>query len=333
MSPSTTAQRNIPSNGTVPQFNAQSSNNNQRMRIFSGGRQITEFSQINIHHSGDSYSTRTINGKQERVRAGTDLVVKDFVAKNESGSTRVPVRTPVSGYVQKGHQEYTKPDGKKGGAGYYVDIYDKPDGVTGRKRIGRMFHLESESPLQNGSYIVAGTAVGIQGNTGGSTGTHHHIETLSEVWPEYIRALQTGNFSNLQKLEVNRNKSPERGHVDSAANSLNNDAVNHTSSGNSINNSGNTTADSQDAKADLKKVVALMIENAAKIKNDFGIDITNAKGLGEAVTKYWIANNLAPETLREQLPTLIGEDAITALSSTPQAFSKQPNVNNQEYAA
>ncbi len=331
MSPSTTAPQST-SNATAAQSN---SNSNQRMRIFSGGRQVASFDRINIHHAGDSYSRRIINGQEQRVRNGTDLIVKDFVVKNESGSTRVPVKSPVSGYVQKGHQEYTKPDGTKGGAGHYVDIYDKPVGTTGRKKIGRMFHLDSESPLTDGSYIIAGTTVGIQGNTGGSTGPHHHVETLAEVWPEYIQAVQSGDFSRLQNLEVNRKKSSEHVHTDSAANGSN-DVGHTTSSDTTRGNSTPTNANIQNANTDLKKVVALILKNAEKIKSDSGIDVTNPKGLGEAVMNYWRANNLDPEILKEQLSTVSGVDITEALSSTSltnETPSVQLSVSNREYAA
>jgi hypothetical protein len=341
MSPNTTAQRNTSSNGTATQSNTQSSNSNQRMIIFSGGRRVTDFSQINIHHSGNSYTRRTNNGKEERFRADTNLLVKDFVLKDESGSTRVPVRSPVSGYVQKGHQEYTNSDGSKGGAGYYVDIYDKPSGTPGRKKIGRMFHLEDESPLEDGSYIVAGTAVGIQGNTGGSTGRHNHIETLPEVWEEYIRAIQTGDFSKLQNLEVNRDKRSGHVHADSTANVSNGTGQTSNSSGDSAvsnNTSGNstlTTASDQTVQADLKKVVASMLKNAEQIKSASGIDVTNPKGLGQAVAIYWSVNNLELKTFTEQFPNISGDDITAALDSTSQANetpSVQPSVNNREYA-
>jgi hypothetical protein len=166
---------------------------------------------------------------------------------------------------------------------------------------------------------------------------------LPEVWEEYIRAIQTGDFSKLQNLEVNRDKRSGHVHADSTANVSNGTGQTSNSSGDSTvskNDSGSstltTTASSQTVQTDLKKVVASMLKNAENIKSASGIDVTNPKGLGQAVAIYWGVNNLEPKTLKEQFPNISGDDITAALDSTSQANetpSVQTSVNNPEYAA
>jgi hypothetical protein len=323
----------------VPRTKPRSSNSNQGLTIIdsmTGGR-VTSYEQISLHHHrpNEPYFIRKINGPDGRKipiigRKDTELVVIDIVCKDANGSTKVPVRTPVSGYVQKGYQVYRKPNGKIGGAGHYVDIYDKPAGTPGRKRIGRMFHLDEESSLANGSYIDAGTIVGIQGNTGGSTGPHKHIETVPEVLEEYIRAIQTGDFSKLRNLEINRDKRSGHPHADPTAN-VSSGAVE------SLSGSALTNTSDQNVQADLKKIVVSILKNAEAIKIASGIDVTNPKGLGQAVMNYWRANNLKPEILQAQLASISDVDITDALNATSQTSETssaqiQSNVSNSGYA-
>jgi hypothetical protein len=333
MSPNTTAKQDTPSNDTVAQSNTRPSNNNQGIRIFDSktSRPITSLKEISLHHHrpNEPYFVTKIDGHAIIGRKDTKLVVVDFVGKDANGSTRVPVRSPVSGYIEKRSQFYTKPDGSKGGAGYYVNVYDKPAGTPGRKKIASMFHGEEASSLPDGSYIVAGTAVFTQGSTGGSTGPHHHIETVPEVLAEYIRAIQTGDFSKLRNLEINRDKRPGHVHADSTPN-VSNGVVQ------SSNSSTLTTTSSKTVQADLKKVVASMLKNAEQIKSASGIDVTTTKGMGQAMAIYWRVNDLDAKTFKEQFPNISGDDITAALDSASQSNetpSVQTSMNNLEYAA
>jgi hypothetical protein len=65
---------------------------------------------------------------------------------------------------------------------------------------------------------------------------------------------------------------------------------------------------------DLSKVVALLRNNAADVKQQYGLDVTTDAGLGKAVMQYWKENNLDPKTLKEQLPNL--KDSELKIAST-----------------
>lgn len=97
---------------------------------------------------------------------------------------------PITGKVQahkgvdivsnKGTEILAVADGKvtvsgfdPGGYGNWVEIKHSIDGEIFRTRYGHM----RDTPLVNvGDIITAGTVIGIQGNTGGSTGEHLHFE-------------------------------------------------------------------------------------------------------------------------------------------------------------
>jgi hypothetical protein len=67
-----------------------------------------------------------------------------------------------------------------------------------------------------------------------------------------------------------------------------------------------------DSKADVSKVVALLQDNAAEVKNQYGLDVTTNEGLGKAVMQYWKENNLDPKILKEQLPNIKESEFATA---------------------
>jgi DNA-binding transcriptional regulator YhcF (GntR family) len=58
------------------------------------------------------------------------------------------------------------------------------------------------------------------------------------------------------------------------------------------------------SNTDVSNVVALLKENAAEVKKQYGLDVTTDEGLGKAVMQYWKENNLDPKTLKEQLPNI-----------------------------
>jgi hypothetical protein len=86
-----------------------------------------------------------------------------------------------------------------------------------------------------------------------------------------------------------------------------------------INNSHQNSSSVTNNATDLSKVVTLLKENAAEVKQQYGVDITTDEGLGKAVMQYWKENNLDPKILREQLPNLKESElnvASTALGKT-----------------
>ncbi len=74
----------------------------------------------------------------------------------------------------------------------------------------------------------------------------------------------------------------------------------------------NLTTQGTDSKAELSKVVALLKNNAAEVKKQYGFDVTTDDGLGKAVMQYWKENNLDPKALREQLPDIKDSELATA---------------------
>ena len=73
-----------------------------------------------------------------------------------------PIKSPISGTVIDNREG--------GGYGYYVQIKDK-------NNMDHLFpHMESPSPLEQGSQVSEGDVVGYVGSTGNSTGPHVHYE-------------------------------------------------------------------------------------------------------------------------------------------------------------
>jgi murein DD-endopeptidase MepM/ murein hydrolase activator NlpD len=184
---------------------------NQPLRIYSGGRRVTSFDQINEHHSGSRYQTATVNGREERVRsdgrvdggvAGVDSsgvrrVVKDIVLRDSSGSTAVNVPAAVSGTLK------LTPASESGGYGNMAEILNSQGQV-----IARFGHLASFNPaLQSGQAITAGTSLGIQGSTGHSSGTHLHAELRPSDWASYVESLTSGRFSQTQAVQPSTSSS------------------------------------------------------------------------------------------------------------------------------
>jgi hypothetical protein len=73
--------------------------------------------------------------------------------------------------------------------------------------------------------------------------------------------------------------------------------------------------DGTKSNTELSKVVALLKENAAEVKNQYGVDVNTQEGLGKAVMQYWKENNLDPKTLKEQLPAMKDSEIDKASSS------------------
>jgi hypothetical protein len=76
--------------------------------------------------------------------------------------------------------------------------------------------------------------------------------------------------------------------------------------------SQNTSNDRASDSSDVSKVVALLKENAAEVKKQYGLEVTTDDGLGKAVMQYWKENNLDPKTLKEQLPNIKDSEFATA---------------------
>ena len=74
-----------------------------------------------------------------------------------------PIKAPASGILEK-------VDYQGDGAGHYV-ILRHGDGTR-----SKYFHMQQQSPLEEGARISAGQVIGRVGSTGRSTGPHLHYE-------------------------------------------------------------------------------------------------------------------------------------------------------------
>lgn len=236
--------------------------NTQPLNVYSGGKKVTEFSQMNKHHGNaagqHAYKDGKFLGKPETFKG--DKLVKDMVLKDKNGSIDVGVPSGVSGYA------YKVPAKNSGGYGNLVEIKDKPDG----KVIARFAHLKNfDSNLKEGAYISRGTTLGVQGHTGhvipqGPGGTHVHAEMAPKEWNRYIKDLQTGKFTD--QAASNQNEATQAAVSSSAENE-----ANDTASANSK-ATKDTATDKQKSSTDQPVTVA----NASSTESKTS-DTANAK--------------------------------------------------------
>ncbi len=153
--------------------------------LYSGGRATQKESDVNTHHSGRAYSSEHGDHGHELYRSdgGKKRLVKDFVLAS-GGNQSVPVPSSVAGTAR------VKSD--PGGYGNYVEVADDQGQV-----LSRVAHL-SRATVQNGERIKRGHPLGIQGNTGKSTGIHVHWEGEESTWDAYYNSLKTGNWGDGQ---------------------------------------------------------------------------------------------------------------------------------------
>jgi hypothetical protein len=91
--------------------------------------------------------------------------------------------------------------------------------------------------------------------------------------------------------------------------------------------SQNLTFQETESKSDVSKVVALLRENAAEVKKQYGLDVNTDEGLGKAVMQYWKENNLDPQVLKEQLPNMKSSEINAALAGATK--TKQAEAQRQ----
>jgi tape measure domain-containing protein len=179
---------------TPPRPNDRGAIQNQPVTFLSGGKPITNYSQINTHHDGPAYQFATIGGRREAIRSDVTAreraqgvigsgprVVKDFVI-NRNGSVSIPIPSATAGRV------VLTPEAASGGYGNLVTVIGDDDRI-----LGRYAHL-SQFLVGEGDRVVPGQGLGIQGSTGTSTGIHGHVELSAADWERYFTALRTGNF-------------------------------------------------------------------------------------------------------------------------------------------
>lgn len=179
---------------------------------------VHDYDDLEIHHPskrgrepGRSYAT--IDGEREevlkaRTRGGERMVSKDFILQDERGSARVPVPSPVGGYV-----------GRVDRANGVVAIYDRKDGEL----LVQVRHMDLRtSRLKAGDTVRYGEALGIQSGFGKGNprkyGVHVHMdfnEAHLDRLDRYLRDMDRGVLTP-EKLP-SRSERPTRGPVAPAA--------------------------------------------------------------------------------------------------------------------
>jgi X-Tfes, XVIPCD/Putative peptidoglycan binding domain len=183
-------------------------------------QQVHSYEDLEVHHPskhghepGRVYAN--IEGEREEVlgqRTSDNhlMVSKDFIlTDSNTGSNRVRVPAPVSGYV-----------GRVDEANGLVAIYDHKDGEL----IAQIRHMNlSGSGLREGQQVEYGQPLGIQSGYGGGNphkyGTHVHVdfnERHLDQFKQYIRDVDTGVITTDRYPSVGRDQ-VQGHHVASAA--------------------------------------------------------------------------------------------------------------------
>lgn len=151
---------------------------------------VHDYDDLEIHHPsqrgrepGRTYAT--IEGEREevlrtRTRNGERMVSKDFVLQDERGSARVPVPSPVDGYV-----------GRVDRSNGLVAIYDREGGEL----LVQVRHMDlRSSTLEVGDTVRYGEALGVQSGFGKGNprkyGVHVHMDFNEAHLNRFDRYLQ-----------------------------------------------------------------------------------------------------------------------------------------------
>jgi hypothetical protein len=156
---------------------------------------VHDYDDLEIHHPskrgrepGRTYAS--IDGEREevlktRTRNGERMVSKDFVLQDERGSARVPVPSPVDGYV-----------GRVDRANGLVAIYDRKDGEL----LVQIRHMDlRSSAVKVGETVHYGEALGVQSGFGKGNprkyGVHVHMdfnEAHLDRFDRYLKDMDGG---------------------------------------------------------------------------------------------------------------------------------------------
>lgn len=200
---------------------------------------VHTYADLEIHHpsqkgheKGRAYAT--IEGEREeilkqRTSANHLMVSKDFILSDRAtGSSRVPVPSPVSGYV-------ARVDERNG----LIAILDREGGEL----IAQVRHMDlRNSTVREGQQVQYGQPLGMQSGFGRGNprayGTHVHMdinEAQLDQFKKYIRDLDSGLIAI--------NKLPPAGSVVAETNGVARDAIPHSISGDLKNGSSGPEVD------------------------------------------------------------------------------------------
>lgn len=172
---------------------------------------VRDYDDLEIHHPsqrgrepGRTYAT--IEGDREevlrtRTRSGERMVSKDFILQDDRGSARVPVPSPVDGYV-----------GRVDRANGLVAIYDRKDGEL----LAQIRHMDLRgSDLRAGDSVRYGEPLGIQSGFGKGNprkyGVHVHMdfnEAHLDRFDRYLRDMDRGVLTP-KALPTGKGREPE----------------------------------------------------------------------------------------------------------------------------
>jgi Peptidase family M23 len=309
------------------------------LRVYSGGKEVKDFSSINEHHDGSRYKRKKvkINGKEkyEKVRndgrvdggekgvesGGVERVVKDLVLTDRNGSKDVDIRSPIDGTVI-----YTEAS-KSGGYGNMAEILDK-DG----KVVARFAHLKKFNPnVQSGQCIKRGDSVGIQGNTGKSTGTHLHAEMLASLWPSYIEDTIKGNFeqdktssestNETEISEIAATSQDDNNHSQSTSENNSSEVKSQGEINQAASTNENNSSDQQSNDSITYKMIVPLVKNeASAIKKNYGLMVN------ESDIDLTTATLFCGKTLGLDLNSLIEQSYADQNLSKPEADSYKSQV-------
>lgn len=151
---------------------------------------VHDYADLEIHHPskrghepGRTYAT--VNGQLEEILknrspGGERMVSKDFILQDEHGSPRVPVPSPVAGYV-----------GRVDAANGLVAIYDRKGGEL----LVQVRHMDLRaSQLKVGDSVEYGDPLGIQSGFGKGSprkyGVHVHMDVNEACLDRFDRFLR-----------------------------------------------------------------------------------------------------------------------------------------------
>jgi murein DD-endopeptidase MepM/ murein hydrolase activator NlpD len=282
---------------------------------------------------------------------GSGLTYVDSAGKTQKVGLGTPVKSMMSGEVTLLPSYFTG----DGVTDYGIAVRSKdPNGkdVTvvyghlSKESVQAAFGADKvKQALSNGGSlgrIERGKTIGAIGSTGGSSRTgnepHVHISVYKGNTPVTTDRSKMYNptdyFKGLTLTEDKQQSKSGKSDTEAAKtdltstqsvnsnqaldlNTLENETTTSTQNDTAVadssyqSNSNNRVSDS----TDVSKVVALLKENAAEVKKQYGLDVTTDDGLGKAVMKYWKENNLDPKTLKEQLPNIKESEIATAFTT------------------
>ena len=153
-----------------------------------GGRieNVKRYEDLAKHHpssgreSGRNYDTHDGHLEEVRQQGASRHVKKDFVLQ-QNGRQDVNVPSPASGYIRRRNDKWNT-----------VQVVDNATNEI----IASFLHM-GKVLVNNNDKVVAGQTLGIQGDKGSPGAIHVHAEMEKTLFQAYIKALDTGNFSQI----------------------------------------------------------------------------------------------------------------------------------------